>query len=295
MILLQLKPGNVHRYSNLKEETFGQFITGAIVIGPSLRKAVEKGFNAGEEKLEVSNIQVGDMIKEGVSATRTWARENTNLGTLLLLTPLAAAGGMTIAKETRHTAGKLRENLSNVLRSTDSVDALNVYDAILISGARGLGDVARLSVKDEASKEEIAREDITLYEIMEISSDWDMIAKEWVTDMQVTFEEGFPLLKKFYGEKKDLNAAIVQTFLKILSTHPDSFIRRRHGERIAKKTSERAKTVIEEGGAFTPDGRSVINKLDKQLKEKNINPGTTADLIASSLMVALFDGLKPKL
>ncbi|KXA92361.1 hypothetical protein AKJ65_07670, partial [candidate division MSBL1 archaeon SCGC-AAA259E19] len=234
-IVAHPKPGNVHREADLKDETFEQFIAGAVVIGPTLRRAVKGGLDIGRGKIKASNVGVGELIKDGVKSTKAWIGKNTNLGVLMLLIPLTIAAGITTGKEPKFKIKNLRKNLSNVLKSTDSRDALDVYDAILIAEAGGLGEVDELSVEEESSKERIESENISLYDIMKISSDWDTISKEWITDMQITFEEGFPLLKKFYRKKEDLNTAVVQTFLKILSDHPDSLVKRKFGKDITKK------------------------------------------------------------
>jgi triphosphoribosyl-dephospho-CoA synthase len=132
-----------------------------------------------------------------------------------------------------------------------------------------------------------------MYEIMKISSKWDNISKEWVTDMRITFEFGYPLLKRIYERTKDINTTTVQTFLEILSRYPDTFVSRVNGERVAKEVSRKAKTILEKGGMLTAGGRKCVSKFDVDLRRRDVNPGTTADLTASSWMLAILDGLRP--
>src|SRR6187399_725205 len=77
------KPGNVHRGADFEDVTYIDFIAGAVVSGPIVERAAELG--------------IGRTVREAVQATREVARSNTNLGTLLLIVPLAAvsvsAGG----------------------------------------------------------------------------------------------------------------------------------------------------------------------------------------------------------
>lgn len=288
------KPGNVHRTADLKGVTFEHFIASSIAIGPVLLDVAKKGFRAGKGEIKTVDIGVGGTIKSATENTMKWQRDgNTNLGIVLLLTPLAAAAGLTLAKEGKIEMKKLRANLSNVLKSTTSEDALNVYDAILIANPEGLGKVDELDLKNETSKKRIKEEQISLYEIMDISSRWDNISREWITDMQITFEFGYPLVKKLYGKTKNMNTTTVQSFLEILSKYPDTYVQRIHGKKIAEKVSEKAKAIIKEGGMLTKTGGVLIAKFDEELREKNINPGTTADLISSSLMLAILDGLRP--
>jgi triphosphoribosyl-dephospho-CoA synthase len=128
---------------------------------------------------------------------------------------------------------------------------------------------------------------------MNLSSEWDNISREWVTDMQITFEFGYPLVKKLYGRTKNMNTTTVQSFLELLSKYPDTFVQRIHGKKIAERVSEKARAIIKEGGMLTSKGGALITKFDEELREKGINPGTTADLTASSLMLAILDGMRP--
>jgi triphosphoribosyl-dephospho-CoA synthase len=288
------KPGNVHRTANLEEATFEQFIASSIAIGPALLTTAEKGFKAGKGEIEVANIEIGKAIKSAIKDTERWQRnENTNLGTVMLLVPLTAAAGMTLAKEGKINMKKLRRNLSNVLRSTTARDALNVYDAVLIANPGGLGKVDGLDVRDKDSKQRVKKKRISMYEIMKISSKWDNISREWVTDMQITFEFGYPLLKRIYERTKNINTTTVQTFLEILSRYPDTFVSRINGERVAKEVSRKAKTILEKEGMLTAEGRKRVSKFDADLRRRDVNPGTTADLTASSWMLAILDGLRP--
>ena len=288
------KPGNVHRTADIEGTTFEQFIASSIAIGPTLLDVTELGFKAGRGEIKVSDIGLGRAIKRAIEDTMKWQTDgNTNLGIVMLLIPLAAAAGMTLAKEGSIKVKKLRRNLSTVLKSTTPEDALNVYDAILIANPAGLKEVDKLDVRDEASKERIKRERIPLYKIMELSSGWDNVSKEWVTDMQITFEFGYLHVKEIYNKTKNMNITTVQTFLEILSRYPDTFVRGVHGKGIAEEISKKAKDIVKKGGMLTADGRKLVAKFDEELRKRRINPGTTADLTSSSLMVAILDGLRP--
>ena len=288
------KPGNVHRTADFGETTFEQFIASSVAIGPVLLDVAKNGFEAGKGRIKAANIEIGMAIKSAIENTMKWQRDgNTNLGVVLLLVPITAAAGATLAKEGKIEIKKLRENLSNILKSTTSDDALNVYDAILAANMEGLGGVEKLDVRKSGSKKRIKKERISLHEIMKISSGWDNISKEWVTDMQITFEFGYPLVKKLYRVTKNMNATTVQIFLEILSKYPDTFVQRIHGKKVAEKVSEQAAAIVKKGGMLTSRGRVLVAEFDKELRDKNINPGTTADLTASSLMLAILDGVRP--
>ncbi|MGZ7160651.1 MAG: triphosphoribosyl-dephospho-CoA synthase, partial [Methanobacterium sp.] len=77
--------------------------------------------------------------------------------------------------------------------------------------------------------------------------------------------------------------------LTILSHNPDTLIRRKHGEDKALEVSTIAKSILLRGGILTPEGISKLVEFDQQLIQNKLNPGTTADLTASSIMVAYLD------
>ena len=106
--------------------------------------------------------------------------------------------------------------------------------------------------------------------------------------MPITFEIGYPTFKRV-KESNGINKATVQTFLTILAIYSDTLIARKYGVDIAQKVTEDANLIIAEGGILTDKGFDMVNEFDKELVDKNLNPGTTADLTASSIMVALLD------
>ena len=70
------KPGNVHRSADFEDVTFVDFAVSAVAIAPALDNAVRGG--------------VGRAVRDAIAATRALVPTNTNLGTVLLLAPLAA-------------------------------------------------------------------------------------------------------------------------------------------------------------------------------------------------------------
>ena len=79
------KPGNVYRGADFEDLTFADFLTSAVVVGPIVDQCPQLG--------------VGRTVLSAVQATRRTVGTNTNLGTLLLLAPLAAVGyGKALAK-----------------------------------------------------------------------------------------------------------------------------------------------------------------------------------------------------
>jgi triphosphoribosyl-dephospho-CoA synthetase len=126
--------------------------------------------------------------------------------------------------------------------------------------------------------------------------------------MKICFETGYRSIIRTYDETHDINIAIVHTFLTLLSTFPDTFIARKVGvketpyiERAVEIGIKRidwitktAGHVLKKGGLTTELGREAIYEFDCKLQNAKgeYNPGTTADLTAGSLFVALLCGLR---
>jgi triphosphoribosyl-dephospho-CoA synthase len=156
-----------------------------------------------------------------------------------------------------------------------------------------MGKKDKYDISNNNSLYEIQSDKITLKKIFEFSKDYDIISLEYCTGFNIIINEGFPFFLKMYNQSKDINLATVNTFLKLLSVHPDTLIIRKSGFDSALMVSNKALDIINIGGISTKKGLSLTKKLDKMLqKEKGkMNPGTTADLIAGIIFCALICGL----
>lgn len=281
------KPGNVHRTRNFPDMVFEDFLMSGVAIGDSMRKAAQRGENYGANSKELDKIEIGKLILEAVVETDKWVANNTNLGIIMLLTPLCAAAGMS------NSIDEIPYNIDNILRATTPTDAVNLYDAINIAEAGGMGVQKELDVSSEHAKKELIDKNINMYDILDLSSQWDMLANEITRTMPITFELGYPTFKEVKKEH-GINKATVQTFLIILSIYPDTLIARKYGLDTAQEVSVDASLIIKEGGALTDKGMDMLVDFDEDLVQKNLNPGTTADLTASSVMVAILDEYRAK-
>lgn len=250
-----------------------------------------------EGRIELNEICVGEIVKEAVVNVNVWQHGgNTLLGTVLLFSPIAVAAGLTLAKKEKFSLLKLRKNIKLVVESTTPSDAVAVYETINIANPSGLADKApAFDVNDPKSKETILEKNVTLYDIFKISAPYDTISREWVENYPITFETGLPYFTRQLEKAGDLNTAIVHTFLKVLSTVPDTLIARKVGWEKAKEVSRRAKEVLRLGGLTTSLGRKKLAKFDEDLRSQanEYNPGTTADIIAAVLAITILDGYRP--
>jgi len=289
------KPGNVHRTADFPETRYEHFLASAVAVAPHFKYAAEMGIQVTTGKIGPADVGIGTIIKEAVKSVSLWQRGgNTLLGSIVLLSPVAVAAGMVLAKE-RFSVAKLRGNVKVVVESSTPMDAIDVYDAILIAKPSGLGRAPKLDVTDPASKQKILDNQVTLFEVFKIASEYDSIAAEWVNNYPISFDLGYPYFTHQLEETKDVNTATVHTFLKILSEVPDTFIARKVGSAKAKLVSAEARQVLEKGGLTTRSGRNLLWEFDKKLRDPahKLSPGTTADITGAVLAISILNGYRP--
>ena len=298
-ILLEVsaqKPGNVNFTSGFKGTRCEHFLASAVAAEPSFQEAAYRGTSVAENKLGISEVGLGQLIKTCAAEIKAWQKGgNTILGTIMLFAPIAVAAGMTPTKK-NYTLdfSQLRKNIDLAVKATTALDSVHLYEAVDIASPSGLNDAPDLDVTDPSSKERLLKENVSLFEVFKIASGYDEICSEWVHNYPVTFDLAYPYLMKQL-ESKPLNTAIVHTFLKILSEHPDTFIARKVGKEKALEVSLDAKAVLELGGLETAKGKKSLGDFDKKLRTSGnaYNPGTTADLTAATLALCTLSGYRP--
>ena len=84
-------------------------------------------------------------------------------------------------------------------------------------------------------------------------------------------------------------AVILETFVDLMASRPDSLIIRKCGRELSEEASHRASLVMERGCCTNPEGRAALREFDTWLRSDGhrLNPGSSADLMAASLFVAL--------
>lgn len=263
------KPGNVTRRKDFDDTSFVDFIISAAAIGPAFRRA--------------ENSQVGEIILNAIRATRHFAGVNTNLGIVILLAPLAKAAGLA-------RGDGLRPALRSVLKNLTIEDARLAYEAIRLARPTGMGTVKQFDLHEKDPC-------ISLIEAMGQARDRDAVAREYVTDFEITFDIGLTALERILCQGVGMLEAIVQTFLSILAKVPDTLIARKNGSAVALDVSERAGQVLNQGGIFSKKGQTEIEKFDLSLRNEahNLNPGTTADIMAAVLFTYLVENDLPSL
>jgi triphosphoribosyl-dephospho-CoA synthase len=255
------KPGNVHRGADFDDVTYLDFIASAVVAGPIVARAGEIG--------------VGRAVLDAVRATRQIAGSNTNLGTLLLIGPLAAVPD----------GAALVDGVGAVLDRLTYDDTRDVYEAIRISSAGGLGRAA------EADVAQAPPADLKLVDAMQMAADRDLVARQYVSQFADVFDGPAKWIEEGHRQWP-LATAIVYAQLRQMAAEPDSLILRKCGMPTAREASDRAAGVLEAGQPGSEAFENALSHFDFWLRSDGHrrNPGTTADLIAAALFVLLREG-----
>jgi triphosphoribosyl-dephospho-CoA synthase len=289
------KPGNVNLVVGFEGTRAEHFLASAVAAAPAFEEGARRGIAVAEGKKKIDEVGLGQLIKDCVADIAAWQTGgNTLLGTIILFMPIAVAAGLTPIKDNAFDLVALRKNISLAVESTTSVDAVSLYEAIDIAKPSGLNGAPDLDVRTADSKTRLMKENISLLKVFKIAADYDDVCYEWVYNYPITFDRAYPYLMQLL-KTKGLNVAIINTFLKILTERPDSFIARKIGRAKALQVSEDAHRVLELGGAETPQGKESLTQFDRKLRHSgnDYNPGTTADITAATLALCTLSGYRP--
>ena len=251
------KPGNVHRGCDFDDMGFLDFAASATAIGPAMDAAGHQG--------------LGATVWQAIRDTRQLVRVNTNLGTVLLVAPLACVPRTTT----------LADGLHQVLHDLTPADASAVYQAIRLAQPGGLGSVDQMDVAASPPPD--------LRQAMSAAAERDLVARQYGNGFQQVFECVVPWLLAGRQASGTWTDAIIHTHVRMMATYPDSLIARKCGPQVANQSAAMAATVLDAGQPADSDYQRALEDLDFWLRSDGHrrNPGTTADLIATGLFALL--------
>ncbi|HJH29387.1 MAG TPA: fumarate hydratase [Methanosarcinaceae archaeon] len=289
------KPGNVDRNHDYEDTRFEHFLASAVSIHPVMENAAK------------SQTGVGSLIHSAVRESAKWQNGgNTHFGAFILLVPLAMAAGVIVQKEHEFTIEELVSRAHEIVKGTDTQDAIEFYKSFETAKVR-VNPVDEFDLQDFGSLKTLDENGTTLYDLMEISRSYDLIANEWVNGFQRCANYGKTLIMHMvdFGElgqsdksvrsKLDINDAVVYTFMKILSENRDTFIQTKFDELTADYVSGRARDILLKLEQHKMDFDSVrlaVEEFDDELLQKGINPGSTADIVIAGLFIAFLGGAR---
>lgn len=257
------KPGNVHPRAAFADMAYPDFVLSALAIAPALDRAPGR--------------PLGETILDAVAATRSVVDRNTNLGMILLLAPLAAIPG----------ERPWQAEVADLLARTTVDDSKAAYRAIRLASPGGLGEAAEQDLDDEPT--------LPLRDVMALAADRDLIARQYANGFADIDGIGHATLDRNLKAGRPLEAAIILAHLALLAELGDSLIARKCGQAASDEARSRAQAVLDRCWPEAEAGRSALESFDAWLRADGHrrNPGSTADLTAAALFVALRDGTIP--
>ena len=255
------KVGNVHRGADFADMTYWDFVVSANVIGPIMDEAPSRS--------------LGETVLAAVQTTRSAVGVNTNLGTVLLLTPLCIVP----------RGESLGVGVRKVLSELTAQDARQVYEAIRHAQPGGMGTTENHDLAADAPGD--------LLEAMRLAADRDLVARQYTEGFSDVLDRVVPWLSESLAAGKSLSDAIVETQLRLMAACGDSLIARKCTGEVAREVSDRAASVLKLLPRDEAAYRAALADFDFWLRSDGHrrNPGTTADLLAAGLFVAIREGV----
>jgi triphosphoribosyl-dephospho-CoA synthase len=254
-------PGNVDRAREYPDLGFEHFLAGAVGASDGLAAAAD-----GEP--------VGESFRRAVAGMSEQSAGNTQFGALLLATPLVRAAA----------DGDLSSSgVAAVLDATTVADAAGFYRAfehVDVAVDEPPDGMDELDVRrGERAVPALRERGLTFGDLMARSAPVDGVA----ADLEAGCPRTFRIADRIAGGTGRVTDRAARAHVEALAAAVDTFVVTRHDRETAEEVRRRAVAVR--------DGEAEPATLAADLVERGINPGTTADLLAGGLFVALQRGL----
>lgn len=255
------KPGNVSPRDSFEDANACDFEQSARTIAPILANTHSTEFGAS--------------VLAAITATRKAVGHNTNLGIVLLLTPLVR-----VPSEI-----SLSDGIAPVLDALTVADAEAVYQAIRVAAPGGLGDASDQDTSETPT--------VTLRQCMSLAADRDLIAAQYANGFEDVLGTGLNLLRTAGEWKTRPDCRLAWIAVSLMAAFGDSLIQRKCGLEVDATVRRQAAEVLHGGWPFESRGEDLYGSFDQFLRAdgNRRNPGTTADMIAAIAFAALRDGL----
>lgn len=288
------KPGNVHRGADFEDLNLVDFLSSATAVGHFVGQEANR------------HLELGSMVLGMIRATRRLVNSNTNLGICLLFAPMVKAFHQLPEQSSGKPnvdSGALRESLQQTLDKATADDTQAIYQAIAMAQPGSLGTSKNSDVQHPES---LTQADTPLH-VMGLAEARDSIAHEYVTGFRITWELSLPTLTSLLHARYPLRWVVIGTFIHLLSEVPDTLIARKVGRDWANRIADHARTIrdswwqtsVPDWPAFREQSEvaitAALQDLDFLLRSdgNRRNPGTTADLVAAGLLLAILTGVLP--
>ncbi|WP_252897040.1 triphosphoribosyl-dephospho-CoA synthase [Metallosphaera hakonensis] len=243
------KPGNASPFQDLETVAFRDIILSAMKLRESYTEACVRGYNR--------ELPLMDLLY------RVTDKRFALLGTAMLLLPLA------YSSPTSRDLKALLTTSSQVIRSLGNEDWKWFKKSLEIISPSYLGKTEKMDYRQE---------DLSLWQVLNWSTMFDPVPREMVSGYPNSLDV-FQILSARPCETFVSSAQFA--FLHLLSRIPDGLISRKWGHRVAINVSSMARRIL-----HCPLEHE-LEFFNEFLVRRKLNPGSTADLIASG--IALYE------
>ncbi|MDT7876516.1 MAG: triphosphoribosyl-dephospho-CoA synthase [Sulfolobaceae archaeon] len=242
------KPGNASRYRDIKSVRFEDLISSALIMKDYYKDLCIKGYN--------KRRPIFDSLYYAVLKSKEMGINFSILGTALQLIPLSFSS--------------LARSLEDVIKKASiTIRTLDERDSLYFSKTLSLLNLSYLGFNEQMDYREMIGK--PLYEVLVYSSRIDSSVKNMLEDYK------YSLKVSDYIEKLGVKEGVIKGFLEVLCELPDGLVYRKHGGRVALEVSNYACEVIK--------NPSLLEEFDKYLIQNNLNPGSTADIVAVGIVL----------
>jgi triphosphoribosyl-dephospho-CoA synthase len=257
--LQAIKPGNVHVFADGHGMTIDDFIQSADVTADIIAR---------------TDLSLGERIFYAVEATQNTVGQNTNLGVLLLCAPIIDAALQLTDKQS------LQQSLHHTLAKLTISDAQWVAKAIVLANPGGLGDATQYDVHETPQ--------VNLLELMRAAQDKDRIARQYANGFQDIMGFGITRFSDAMIRWENPAWATAALYLGFLTHVPDTHVARKYGNAAALALMQDASEL--EHIYWQTDNPKLVQKQllswDASLKQRGINPGTSADFTVATFLAS---------
>lgn len=255
--LQAIKPGNVHVFADGHGMTIDDFIQSADVTADIIARP---------------DLSPGERIWYAVEATQNAVGQNTNLGMLLLCVPIIDAALQLADNQ------PLQQSLRTSLAKLTISDAQWVAKAIVLANPGGLGGAAQYDVHETPQ--------VSLLEMMRAAQHKDRIAWQYANGFEDILGFGITRFRDAMTRWENPAWAAAALYLGFLTHVPDTHVLRKYGNSMAQTLMQEASDI--EQLYWQTDNPKLVQKQllnwDASLKQRGINPGTSADLTVATLL-----------
>lgn len=307
-----IKPGNVHRTVDFPNTTYQDFLSAAYNAIESWKNLYETLYEDYMDKTKnIADYYTEFLIQAVDQMMSVQKGGNVLLGHFMLIAPVFITSAFSYHKHIESNKQFWDFNMK-ILEKSSYKNTIDLYKAINAANPGGLGKIDKYDLTDENSIRQIETDNVTLLDIFVESAERDTISRELGYNYQFIRNAVMPRFVKLIDEYGDsinpfigkfsrtmirddiikispkFNELIVRLYLFILGSKPDTLIVRKTNVDEAENVSKKSMQLYNDYYSLDPGVWFMkVDKFDVQLQKNKgkTNPGTTADLLATSIFL----------